>query len=310
MIISASYKTDIPAFYGEWFENRLKAGYCMVANPYNRRQVRRVSLLPEDVEGFVFWTKNLGPFMGRLERVAELGRPFTVQYTITGYPRELERTVVDADRSVRHLRTVAERYGPKAAVWRYDPILFSSLTPAEYHLDNFERLAGSLEGSCDEVVISFATIYKKTARNLAAAAREFGFTWEDPPDNVKLDLAARLAEMAGARSMRLSVCSQWRYVVPGAQAARCVDARRLAAMGGQPIRARLKGNRPDCGCYESVDIGVYDTCPHGCVYCYAVLHRDLALSRYRSHDPEGEFLFSPNDDVGSNREGARQTTLF
>ncbi|MGC9516015.1 DUF1848 family protein [Methanocrinis sp.] len=144
MIISASYKTDIPAFYGEWFEKRLEAGYCKVANPYNRRQVRRVSLAREDVDGFVFWTRNLGPFLGRLERVRDFGRPFTVQQTITGYPRELEPSVVDARRSVRHLRAVAERYGPRAAVWRYDPILFTSLTPAEYHLDNFERLAGAL----------------------------------------------------------------------------------------------------------------------------------------------------------------------
>jgi hypothetical protein len=310
MIISASYKTDIPAFYGEWFENRLEAGYCMVANPYNPRQVCRVSLLPEDVEGFVFWTRNLGPFESRLERVAELSRPFTVQYTITGYPRELERTVVAADRSVRHVKSVADRYGPKAAVWRYDPILFSSLTTAEYHLENFERLAGALEGHTDEVVISFATIYKKTARNLNQTARDFGFTWEDPPDDVKLGLASRLAGKAKSRGMDLSVCSQRRYVVPGAKAARCIDARRLAAMGGQPIRARLKGNRPDCGCYESVDIGEYDTCPHGCAYCYAVLHRDRALKRYRRHDPEGEFLFSPSDDVGTNREGTRQMTLF
>ncbi len=307
MIISASYKTDLPAFYGQWFEKRLEAGYCLVANPYNRRQVRRVSLAREDVDGFVFWTRNLGPFMGRLEKVAGIGRPFTVQYTITGYPRELERTVVDADRSVRHLRDVAEMYGPRAAVWRYDPILFSSLTPWEYHLENFERLAGALEGATDEVVISFAQIYKKAARNLDQAAREFGFTWEDPPDEAKLDLAANLVAMAKAHGMRLSVCSQRKYVVPGAAAARCVDARRLAAMGGRPVRARLKGNRPDCGCYESVDIGEYDTCPSGCAYCYAVLRRDLALKRYRSHDPQGEFLFSP---AASPEYSSVQTTLL
>ncbi len=310
MIISASYKTDIPAFYGHWFENRLEAGYCKVANPYNRRQVRRVSLLPEDVDGFVFWTRNLGPFLGRLERVREFGRPFTVQQTITGYPRELEPSVVDADRSVRHLRTVADIYGPRAAVWRYDPILFSSLTPAEYHLDNFERLAGALEGATDEVVISFAQIYRKTARNLDLAASRFGFTWEDPPDQAKLGLASRLAEMAGARGMKLSVCSQRKYIVPGASAARCIDARRLAAAGGRPIRARRKGNRPDCGCSESVDIGEYDTCPHGCAYCYAVLHRDLAGRRYERHDPKGELLSSPGENAASFRGETKQTTLF
>ncbi len=310
MIISASYKTDIPAFYGEWFEKRLEAGYCKVANPYNRRQVSRVSLLPEDVDGFVFWTKNLGPFMSGLVRVAEFGRPFTVQYTITAYPRALESSVVDAERSVQHVKTLAERYGPKAAVWRYDPILFSSLTPIDFHLQNFENLAGALEGSCDEVVISFAQIYKKTARNLDQASREFGFTWEDPPDEVKLSLASRLVEVAKAHGMKLSICSQRRYVVPGAEAARCVDARRLSEIGGRPIRAKLKGNRPDCRCYQSTDIGEYDTCPHGCVYCYAVLNRDLALSRYKRHDPESEFLFSPSEDAASSQEETRQTTLF
>ncbi|MDF0589779.1 DUF1848 family protein [Candidatus Methanocrinis natronophilus] len=96
MIISASYRTDIPAFYGDWFERRLEAGYCSVANPYNSRQVRRVSLRPEDVEGFVFWTRNLGPFMDRLTRVADLGRPFVVQQTVTGYSRELELSLIHA----------------------------------------------------------------------------------------------------------------------------------------------------------------------------------------------------------------------
>ncbi|MGB3944952.1 MAG: DUF1848 family protein, partial [Methanothrix sp.] len=138
MIISASYRTDIPAFYGEWFERRLEAGYCSVANPYNRRKVRRVSLLPEDVDGFVFWTRNLGPFMGRLSRVADLGRPFVVQQTVTGYPRKLEPAALGAAEAVQLIRAVADAYGPRAAVWRYDPILFTSLTPPEFHVRNFE----------------------------------------------------------------------------------------------------------------------------------------------------------------------------
>lgn len=309
MIISASYRTDIPAYYGEWFDKRLEAGYCSVANPYNR-QVRRVSLLPEDVDGFVFWTRNLGPFMGRLSRVADLGRPFVVQQTVTGYPRELEPAAVGAAEAVRQIRAVADAFGPKAAVWRYDPILLSSLTPAHFHIDNFESLAGALEGSVDEVVISFAQVYRKAARNLDLAARNFGFTWTDPPDSVKLGLAARLVEIAKSHGMSLSVCSQRRYVVPGAKAARCVDAPRLAAIGGRPIRARLKGKRPECGCYEAVDIGEYDTCPAGCAFCYAVLRRDLALRRRVSHDPEGEFLGGPGEAAAPSPEAKGQTTLF
>ena len=242
--------------------------------------------------------------------MAQFGRPFVVQQTVTCYPRALEPAAIGAAGAVRQIRAVAEAYGPKAAVWRYDPILFTSLTPAQFHLDNFERLASALEGSVDEVAISFAQVYRKAARNLDHAAQKFGFSWEDPPDGAKRDLAARLVEIARSHGMSLSVCSQRRYIVPGAKAARCVDAPRLAAVGGRPIRARLKGKRPECGCYESVDIGEYDTCAAGCAFCYAVLRRDLALRRRKSHDPEGEFLGGPGEEAAPSPEAKGQTTLF
>lgn len=298
MIISASYRTDIPAFYGEWLMNRIRAGYCKVVNPYGG-QIHRISLLPEDVDGFVFWTKNLGPFLRHLPEVRKLGFPFVVQYTINNYPHALERSVADARQAVEQARQVAQEYGPRTVVWRYDPVLFTSLTPLDFHRRNFERLSRALEGAVDEVVISFAQIYRKTQRNLEQASRRAGFTWEDPPDEMKLALAAELVEMARAAGMSLSVCSQNQYLVPGAQPACCVDAVRLSGMAGRHIRARRLGNRPDCACHESRDIGHYETCPHGCVYCYAVQNLTLARARYRRHDPESEFLFPPAEGPGS-----------
>ncbi|HEY8347978.1 MAG TPA: DUF1848 domain-containing protein [Symbiobacteriaceae bacterium] len=292
MIISASYRTDIPAFYGEWFMNRLRAGYCKVINPYGG-QIHRISLLPGDVDGFVFWTKNLGPFLPHLRTIREQGYPFVVHYTVTGYPHALEPSVVDAGRAVQHIRRVAETFGPRTVVWRYDPVLVTSLTPPDFHRRNFERLSRALEGAVDEVVISFAQIYRKTRRNLDRVARQLGVAWEDPPDEEKRELARDLAEMARAAGMALSVCSQNVYLVPGAEPARCVDARRLSDVAGRPVTARTQGNRPDCGCHESRDIGQYDTCPHGCVYCYAVQNVALARFRYRRHDPRSEFLFPP-----------------
>lgn len=290
MIISASYRTDIPAFYGAWFMKRLEAGFCRVENPYSGLPYR-VSLRREDVDGFVFWTKNLTPFMDSLATVRERGFPFIVEYSITGYPRQLEFSVVDSDRAVTHIRRLAADYGGRVPVWRYDPILFTSLTPPDFHRENFTRLAAALAGATDEVVISFAQIYQKTRRNLTWAAGKFDFTWDDPPDAVKLELAAELTTIAQQHRMRLTVCSQNQYIVPGAAAARCVDAGRLADVAGKSIRAPVKGNRPDCACHLSRDIGAYDTCPHGCVYCYAVRDRDLAQERYRQHDPEGDFLY-------------------
>ncbi|MBI3910158.1 MAG: DUF1848 domain-containing protein [Armatimonadetes bacterium] len=289
MIISASYRTDIPAFYGAWFLHRLRAGYCLVVNPYSG-QPYRVSLARSDVDGFVFWTKNLGPFLPTLEEVRERGYPFAVQYSITGYPRALEYSVVDAGRSMEHVRRLAGEYGPRVAVWRYDPLLFSSLTPLDYHRRNFAELARRLAGATDEVVVSFAQIYQKTRRNLNRAAHRFGFTWWDPPDEVKRNLAAELAQIAAAHGMQLSLCSQRQFLAPGIEDARCVDAHRLSDVAGRRIAAPHRGHRPECGCYASRDIGDYDTCPHGCVYCYAVLHRQRARERYRRHDPQGEFL--------------------
>ncbi len=179
MIVSASYRTDIPTFYGEWFHNRLRAGYCKTVNPYSDR-VMRVSLRPEEVDGFVFWTKNVGPFLDRLAEVHSLGVPFVVQHTINAYPRILEQSVVDAGRAVLHLRQIAEKYGPRVCVWRYDTILSTTLTTRDFHLDTFARLAKSLEGATDEVVISFAHVYRKTLRNLNHAAHDCGFKWTDP----------------------------------------------------------------------------------------------------------------------------------
>jgi hypothetical protein len=292
MIISASYKTDIPTFYGEWFINRLRQGYCRMVNPYNRQAIR-VPLQPGDVDGFVFWTKNVGPFLRHLPEVRRLGFPFVVQHTINGYPRTLEYSVTDAIRSVENVRRVAGEYGSKVCVWRYDTIVSTSLTPYDFHRRNFERLAQGLAGAVDEVVISFAHFYRKTLRNMQAAGQEFGFTWDDPADDDKRRLAADLVAAARAHGIQLSVCSQRNFLVEGAVDAKCVDAGRFEQLTGRQLWAKLKGNRKECGCFASRDIGEYDTCPHGCVYCYAVQNRGLAQVRYRQHDPNSEFLFNP-----------------
>lgn len=299
MIISASYRTDIPAFYAAWFENRFRAGFARVVNPYGR-QVSEVPLRA-GVDGFVFWTRNAQPFAGALRLVRAAGLPFMVQYTVTGYPRTLERSVVEPERAVADIRAIAAEHGPRAVVWRYDPIVFSDVTPVDFHRANFARLAAALAGAVDEVVISFAQIYKKTARNMDAAARAHGFAWQDPDDDAKRMLATELAAVAAGHGMRLSVCSQAAYTVPGAHGAACIDARRLedvAAGWGAPraIAAKVKGNRPDCLCHESRDIGAYDTCPHGCAYCYAVGSRTLAKRRFAEHDPLSEFLIAPAAD--------------
>ena len=170
MITSASCHTDIPAFYGDWFIVRLDAGYCRMVNPYDH-QIHTIRLDREAVSGFVFWTKNLGPFYLKLKLVRDRVFPFVVQFTINGYPRELETAVIHAERAIGHMRDLAGEFGSRVGIWRYDPVASISKTPPDWHVDNFARLTDCLVGSTDEVVISFAHVYRKTRFNMDVASR-------------------------------------------------------------------------------------------------------------------------------------------
>lgn len=292
MIISASYKTDIPAFYGRWFLNRLQAGYCKAINPYGR-QVTTVPLTRDAVDGFVFWTRNAGPFFDALGEVSARGFAFAVQFTITGYPRPIEASVIDRRRAVQQMRELARRFGPEVAVWRYDPVVATSLTTPAWHVENFRTIARSLAGVTNEVVISFAHLYAKTRRNMDAAARAFDFTWSDPDADWKGALAGKLAAIAQYFGMQLTVCSQPEFAAASCAEARCIDAERLSRIAGYPIPAKVKGNRVGCACFESRDIGDYDSCVQGCAYCYAVRNAAAARARLAAHDPDSEFLIGP-----------------
>lgn len=289
VIVSASYRTDIPAFYGDWFFNRLREGYCLVGNPYNASKYR-VPLRGPEVDGFVFWTKNLGPFRPVLEEVAALSMPFYVQYTITGYPAVLEQTVAPTERTCDHVGQVASLYGPDAVVWRYDPVVLSSVTSRSFHLDNFQRLAERLADHVDEVVVSFAHFYRKTLRQFARVAAQSDLKWEDPSDEEKIELLGDLACLARDFGLRPTVCGQPGLKPPAADETRCIDAERLSRIAGRPILGNRKPHRKECGCYESKDIGAYDSCPHGCIYCYAVRDRRVALAAYKRQESTRTWL--------------------
>lgn len=288
MIVSASYRTDIPAHYGAWFRRRLAAGHARVRNPYGGRE-GTVSLRPEDVDGFVFWTRNARPFLPALDDVAARGIPFVVQFTLTAYPRALEAGTLAPDAAVETLRALARRFGPGAVVWRYDPIVISTLTDAAWHGANFARLARALAGASDECVVSFLDPYRKTRRNLDAAARAGGFAWRDPPAEEKRALVAALAPRAAAHGFRLTLCTE-PSLAGAAPAAACIDAVRLSAVAGRAIAAPIAGNRPGCLCARSRDIGAYESCAQGCAYCYAVSSRDAARRTLARHDPAADRL--------------------
>jgi len=294
MIVSASYRTDIPAFHAGWFARRLAAGFAMVRNPYGGPDYR-VPLTGAAVDGFVFWTRNLRPFEGVL---GTLDAPFVVQFTITGYPRRLDPRVPDPAVAVGQVRRLARAYGPKAAVWRYDPVVLTTTLDRDWHKRNFARLAGRLRGAVDEVVVSVMAPFAKTRRNLKPVllpGERVEVSADSPTDSTTdsaADAAASLlgdlAAIAGEMGMRLTTCTM--PDLPDLPPARCIDAARLSAVAGRDIAARVKGNRPGCLCAESRDIGAYDTCGHGCAYCYAVGDHHRALAVALGHDPTRDRL--------------------
>ncbi|WP_404382341.1 DUF1848 domain-containing protein [Caenispirillum salinarum] len=295
MIISASYRTDIPAFYGDWFRRRLEAGFVRVPNPYNAAQVSTLPLTPDAVDGFVFWTRNVIPFLPVLDEVAARGFPFLVHHTILGYPRAIDRAVVAPERAVDALHAVRARFGPRVAVWRYDPVLFTSLTPPAWHAETFARLAEALAGATDECVVSIAQVYRKTARNMDRAAAAHGFGWHDPDDAEKRAVLEGLAAPARSHGLALALCGQphlrdLALSAAGVGEAACVDAARLSDVAGRPLKALGRPHRKTCACAASRDIGGYDTCPHGCAYCYAVRSPDIARARHKAHDPAADRL--------------------
>lgn len=282
MIVSASVNADVPAHHGAWFMQRLAAGYCCVAR-LDGLQYRRVPLTRDAVDGFVFWTRCVEPFVPCLIELRRRGFAFSVQFAITGYPRPLAPAPADAARAAAQLARLAHEFGPRVAVWRYDPLLVTSETPSDWHLANFERLAQAIAGATDEAVVAFARFRRKPRGTASVAPVHL-----DPEPEQKRALVRRLAEIARGCGMRLTLCAQPEWLAPGAAPARCIDAQRLAELARRPVITEVAGFLPGCLCARSIDIGDRDSAAAGS-FC-GVLPRKEGR---HAHDPGGEFLFPP-----------------
>jgi hypothetical protein len=165
MIISASRRTDIPAFFSDWFMNRVREEYLFVRNPYNAKQIKRVSLSPDSVEAIVFWTRNPDKLIPHLAELDSRGHRYYFQYTITGFPRALERSVPRPQVAIETFLRLSDLIGPEKVIWRFDPILISSLVDTAEHERIFAKIASALQGRAKRVVVSFADMYSKVNRN-------------------------------------------------------------------------------------------------------------------------------------------------
>lgn len=270
-IISASRRTDIPAFYAEWFMSRIRASHCHVTNPFNARQVTTVSLKPEDVTAIVFWTRNARPMMEHLDELDARGYRYYFQYTITGYPRSLEPGVPSLQESINTLKHLAARIGRDRVVWRYDPILITTVTDFSFHHANFATLTTALRDSTRRVVVSVFDPYSSAVRRLSAI-REQGVEVILEPQHLPefADLMGDLASCAVSNGLEIVSCAEKIDLSRhGIRTGKCVDDALIRqVLHVEAPTAKDKAQRKVCLCVESKDIGTYNTCRHGCLYCY------------------------------------------
>lgn len=286
MIISASRRTDIPAFYSDWLLNRLRQGYVLVRNPFNPNQVSRVPLDPRTVDSIVFWTKNPAPLLPRLEEIDRLGYRYYFQFTLTALGEDLEKNVPPKAAVIAIFQELAARIGPERVLWRFDPILLTRTFPPAYHLHRFERLAEQLHRSTNHCTISFLSLYEKCKRNLQ------GIELLRLEEDEKMKFVAQLAAVAENYRIRLSACcDSFLHAQCGIEPAKCIDDRVLASILGHTITMKkATGQRAGCGCVASVDIGAYNTCPHDCRYCYANTSEAAVARNLAAHDPDSPLL--------------------
>lgn len=298
-IISASRRTDIPAFYSKWFINRIKEGYCNWANPFSGK-IYKVSLLPEEVLAIVFWTRFPAPLLKHISSLKNLGYKFYFHFTINDYPKFLEPHAASLKKAIESFERLSESISPQFIFWRYDPILFSEKTPAEYHLEKFGFLARKLKGYTHRSYFSFATFYKKTKRSLKEVEKLEGISFKYPSSAAQKDFSLKLRKIAEENKMSLYSCCDDKLVGSGIYKAHCVDLEVIKRLRPDlKFDLSLKATRKDCGCYEAVDIGAYDTCIHGCRYCYANIDRKNALKRFNLHKELDSIIYHTKTKVCS-----------
>jgi len=264
-----------------------------MVNPYNKT-VHEISLSPREVQGFVFWSRNYQPFidLNILQRIEKMRCPFLIHMSITGYPQSIDAATISPEKATSQLKHLSQHHQKRALTWRYDPIVISNLTPTNWHLDNFNQIAAQLAGIVDDVVVSFVQVYQKTRRNFDQMEN---LHWCDPEAATKQALLIKLKEIAQSHKLNFSICGQPELLAGNLRPSICIDAARLSEFCTGHIHVKNRPHRKECGCVASKDIGEYDTCPHGCIYCYAVQDRTLAKKRFQQHDPDSPFLFNPTD---------------
>ncbi len=270
-VISASRRTDIPAFYLPWFMDHIRRGFIDVPNPFNRSQVQRVSLSPRDVAWIVFWSRNYGVFLKHQDFFSHYRLFF--HFTINPVNRVLEPDMIPPDDAFRQMEQLVKRYGAESIIWRYDPIVFYQRAGAVYSNHNiriFREMVSRVSAmGITRCYTSIAHIYSKIIKR---SRKISDFRFVEIADDEKYLILQEMVDIASLYGVQIHSCSNDRLLkVKGMKKGHCIDGRLLNRLGHEPVTEKPHPTRPDCGCTYSIDIGDYveTHCKYHCLYCYA-----------------------------------------
>ena len=298
VILSASRSTDIPAFYADWFVKRLREGWCSWVNPFNQQKYR---VAFDKVRMIVFWSKNPYPMLEQLDAVEALGfKQYYIQFTLNDYVAErLEPNVLPVAERVDTFKRLADRIGKERVVWRFDPLMLADRISIDLLLERIGIIGRQLKDYTEKLVFSFIDIesYRKVQRNLARlGVREFS-------SEEQIQFARGLAELNKELGLELATCGEQANLnAYGIKHNKCVDDGLMMRLfhddaelmkfigaeydmfnGWQITKPKKdKGQRKECGCVVSKDIGVYNTCPHLCRYCYANFSDEMVMRNWQN----------------------------
>lgn len=292
MIISASRRTDIPAFYSGWFLNRIREGYALVPNPYNSRLLSRVKLTPDVVDCIVFWTKNPYPMLDKLDALH--GYPYYFQYTLNPYGKEIEPNLPPLEKRIETFKRLSDKIGKEKVIWRYDPIFTSPEYSIGFHQEAFARIARALRNHTEKCMLGFIDHYPHIRKAVEARGIH-----PLKPEEIEA-MAVSFKDTVGPYPIELNTCTaKVNLAHLGIPGGLCIDGALVERIAGYPVQGKKdKNQRNVCRCIESIDIGMYESCLHGCLYCYAIKGNSLTAGRNnRKHDPASPLL------IGTVEEG-------
>lgn len=281
MILNVSGRTDIVAFYTEWFMNRYKEGFVDVRNPFNPKMISRIYF--EDVDAILFCTKNPKPI---LDKIYLINKPILFHVTLTSYKKDVELNVPNKNDVINSIKQLSTIIGIDNLYVRYDPIFINDKYTIEYHIKAFEKLCTLLNGYVKQFIVSFIDDYKNVRKNENILNyKEFS------EDDYKM-LGINFSNIAKKNNMTVQTCFEDRNLVEyGFKKGECISyelAYKLTGKTNFKKWTARKGNK--CNCVQMVDIGTYNSCKHFCKYCYANFDEGIVNSNFLKHDINSTLL--------------------